>query len=61
MDKHHLLIMAASNIAGGIAATNYSKAIGAPGLSSDVITNIAQLSITIAHRIAEEATKHPLK
>ncbi len=59
MDKQELLILAASNIAGGMAAAVFGKPGGQ--FTAPVIENIAQLSITITHRIAEEAAKHPLK
>ncbi len=58
MDKHERLILAAASIAGGMAAAAYEPS---KGITQPVMEHIAQLAITIARRISEEATKYPLK
>jgi hypothetical protein len=57
MEKHELLILAASNIASGIAEKAYASERGslAQRAASD---HIAALSVSIALKIIEEAAKH---
>jgi hypothetical protein len=51
-----LLIEAASNIAGSLAATQYGK-FG--GMEASRITEVASIAVKIARAIEAEVLKHP--
>jgi hypothetical protein len=57
MEKHELLTLAASNIAGGMASEMLSMVRGSPAQQGK-IEQIAELSVKIAVLISDEADKH---
>jgi hypothetical protein len=56
MDRFEMVVLMASHIAGGIAEKTYGIVRGSPAQAA-AADHIAELSVSIARKIIEEATK----